>query len=299
MAESWSNLLMHCDNSLALNFLLEENMARHLKAQGGIKLIYADPPFMVGADFYMRGREGGDAPAAPAYSDTWEDGEGAFLQMMYERVILMREALADNGSIFLHCDWRTNASLRLILDEVFGRERFCNEIIWHYTGGGRSSSVFSRKHDTIFWYSKGRDKVFNIDEIRMPYKKTSGYAKGGIKSAQGKHYLPNPLGTPADDTWDIPIINPLARERTGYPTQKPERLLGRIIKACSNEGDIVADFFCGSGTTLAVAQKMGRRWIGADSSPAAIAATIKRLSSIGVDEGSASFTHLTAPADFS
>jgi hypothetical protein len=143
-----------------------------------------------------------------------------------------------------------------------------------------SKNYYSKKHDSIFWYSKGETWNFNADSIRIPYKETSGYARGGITSARGKHYTPNPLGTLPDDVWEIPIINPLARERVGYPTQKPEALLERIIKASSNEGDLVADFFCGSGTTVAVAEKLGRKWIAADLGKFAVHTTRKRM--IGV-----------------
>jgi len=166
------------------------------------------------------------------------------------------------------------------MDETFGPERYLNEIIWHYTGGGRSTNYFSKKHDHVLWYAKGKSWTFNIDAIRVPYKETSGYAKGGIISASGKKYEPNPLGTPVDDVWDIPIINPLADERIGYPTQKPEILIERIIKASSDEGDLVADFFCGSGTLAAVAEKLGRKWICSDLGKFAIHTTRKRM--IGV-----------------
>jgi site-specific DNA-methyltransferase (adenine-specific) len=166
--------------------------------------------------------------------------------------------------------------LKLILDAIFGG-RFQNEIIWHYTGGGRSKSYFSRKHDTIFWYSKTADVTFNINKVRVPYKETSGYAKSGIISAAGKQYMPNPDGTPVDDVWDIPIINPMSGERMGYPTQKPEALLERIIEASSNEGDVILDAYCGCGTTVAVAQRLKRKWIGIDITYQSIAVILKRL----------------------
>lgn len=278
----WTNKLIQGDNRLILSALKNGPMREAIEAQGGLKLIYIDPPFDVGADFSMdiRIREetfikGSAVLEGIAYRDTWGRGADSFISMMYERLVLMRDLLAKDGSIYVHCDWRTNALLRLVLDEIFAR---CNnEIIWHYTGGGRADSYFSKKHDSIFWYAKGDTWIFNPDAIRVPYKQSSGYARGGITSASGKRYRPNPLGTIPDDVWDIPIINPLAAERLGYPTQKPEALLERIIKASSNTGDLVADFFCGSGTTAAVAEKLGRKWIAADLGKFAVHTTRKRL----------------------
>ncbi len=145
-----------------------------------------------------------------------------------------------------------------------------NEVVWHYTGGGRSKTYFSRKHDVLFWYRKTKEHVFNIDSMRVPYKETSGYAKSGITSKSGKQYLPHPDGTPVDDVWDIPIINPMSKERMGYPTQKPLLLLERIIKASSNPDDIVLDPFCGCGTTVEAAKILDRQFVGIDISSFAI-----------------------------
>jgi len=259
---------------------------------GTINLIYIDPPF-------------GDNKTDKQFGITW-DGTAediawfreyfgksvcgykanatkvlsAYLRFMHERLVQMRDLLADDGSIYVHCDWRLNALIRQALDEIFGADRHINEIIWHYTGGGRSATYFSKKHDSLFWYSKSPAWTFNIDSVRVPYKETSGYAKGGIVSASGKKYEPNPLGTPVDDVWDLPIINPLAVERIGYPTQKPEALIERIMRASSNENDLVADFFGGSGTTAAVAERLGRRWICCDINPEAIAITEKRINEV-------------------
>lgn len=285
--QGWINKLIRGDNRFILSSLQHGSLRRDIEAQSGVKLIYIDPPFDVGADFSMHIEIGDNRISGKpngldelAYRDTWGKGAGSFLAMIYERLTLMRDLLAKDGTILLHTDWRLHAQLRLMLDEIFGRERFLNEIVWHYTGGGRAKSYFSRKHDTILWYAKSDRWTFQIDQIRVPYKETSGYAKGGIVSAAGKKYEPNPMGTPVDDVWDIPIINPLAAERLGYPTQKPEALLERILKACTVEGDLVADFFCGSGTTGAVAEKLGRKWIMTDIGTFAIHATRKRM--IGV-----------------
>jgi DNA modification methylase len=277
--DDFRNMLIWGDNKLVMASLLE-------RFRGQVDLIYIDPPFDVGADFTMQVQVGGEAEPlqkeqsileAVAYRDTWGKGTDSYLHLMYERLSLMRDLLSDCGSVYVHCDYRVQSFLRQILNDVFGDGSFINEITWHYTGGGRSSTYFSRKHDTIYWYRKGLDHTFNIDSIRIPYKETSGYAKGGIVAASGKKYVPHPDGTPPDDVWDIPIINPLSYERLHYATQKPEALLERIIKASSNEGDIVADFFCGSGTTMAVAEKLGRRWIGVDLGRYAVHVSRKRL----------------------
>jgi len=270
------NLLVRADNRLLLSSLLNGPLRRALDASGGIRLAYMDPPFAVGADFCMSVEPRG-ALSAVAYSDIWPDGLAGFLNMMHERLLILRDLLAPDGSLFLHCDHRTAPHLRLLLDEVFGPERFLGDIVWHYTGGGRAKRWFSRKHDRILHYARSASWVFNQDAVRVPYKPSSGYAKGGITSRAGKRYMPDPRGTPVDDVWDIPIINPLSGERCGYPTQKPESLLERIILAASNPGDLVADFFCGSGTTVAVAERLGRRWLACDNAALAVQATAKRL----------------------
>lgn len=273
--KGWTNKLIWGDNKLVLSTLKNSPMREKIEQVGGVKLIYIDPPFHVGTDFFMEIISKQHKKKELAYQDTYD--LSTFLSMLYERLILMHDLLAQDGSIYVHCDWRLSAYLRLILDEIFGAENFRNEIIWHYTGGGRSKTFFSKKHDSIFWYTKSEQYQFHSDSIRIPYKKTSGFAKGGIVAKNGKRYLPNPLGTVPDDVWNLPIINPLAKERLGYPTQKPEALLERIIKASSNEGDLVADFFCGSGTTAAAAEKLNRKWIAVDSGSLAIQTTRKRL----------------------
>ena len=225
-------------------------------------LIYMDPPFCSGADYAQTFNINGIQHAVKGFGDIFTVDD--YLQFIYERIVLLKDVLNPSGSIFVHCDYQQSHNIRAILDEVFGEKRFRNEIIWHYTGGGRSKKYFSRKHDSIFWYTNGDTWTFNTEEIRIPYKPTSGYAKGGITSKSGKKYLPNPKGTLPDDTWDIPILNPLAKERTGYPTQKPLTLLDRIILACSNPGDLILDPFMGSGTTGISAIKNNRRFIGLD-----------------------------------
>lgn len=193
--------------------------------------------------------------------------------------------LAPNGSLVLHLDQRAVHYAKVLLDRLLGEERFVNEIIWHYTGGGRSKSRFSNKHDTLLWYAAGPRPRFNVDAVRVPYAPTSRYASGGIVSKAGKRYLPHPDGTPVDDVWDIPIVNPMSRERAGYPTQKPLALLERLVAALTDPGDLVVDLFCGSGTTLVAAARLGRRWIGGDRSAAAIACARQRLGRYRVQQG--------------
>jgi len=203
----------------------------------------------------------------------------AYLVSMTLRITEIHRVLKPTGSFYMHCDPKVSHYLKLVLDTVFCSQGgdFVNEIIWHYTGGGRSKRYFSRKHDVLFWYSKGNTARFNLDAMRVPYKETSGFAKGGITSKAGKKYEPNPLGTPVDDVWDIPIINPLSKERLGYPTQKPEALLERIIQASTNAGDVVLDAYCGCGTTVDVAQRLGREWIGIDITYQSISLVLRRL----------------------
>lgn len=212
-----------------------------------------------------------------AYGDRWPGRLASYLPWLEENLRALLPLLAPDGSLVLHLDQRAVHYAKVLLDRLLGEERFVNEIIWHYTGGGRSRSRFSNKHDTLLWYAAGPRPRFNVDAVRVPYEPTSGYARGGIVSKAGKRYLPHPAGTPVDDVWDIPIINPMSRERVGYPTQKPLALLERLIAALTDPGDLVIDLFCGSGTTLVAAARLGRRWIGGDRSPAAIACARQRL----------------------
>lgn len=289
--DDWRNMLIWGDNKLVMHALLEE-------FRGKIDLIYIDPPFDVGADFTMQVQIGEEGDAvqkeqsileAVAYRDTWGKGTDSYLHMMYERLMLMRELLSERGCIFLHCDWRVNSLLRQLMDEVFGAERHLNEIVWCYETAGKSKSTWSRKHDTIFFYSKTSEYIFCPERSFMP-RKRGKHMRVGIDEdgreyeektdrATGKTYrwYFDEGKLPMDYWTDIPFINWEAKERTGYNTQKPEALLERIIATTTNEGDLVADFFCGSGTTLAVAEKLGRRWIGVDLGRYAIHVSRKRL----------------------
>jgi adenine-specific DNA-methyltransferase len=341
--KGWTDKLIWGDNKLILSSLKNGPLREEIEKQGGLKLIYIDPPFDVGADFSMDIEIGGDTFTKKpnileeiAYRDTWGKGADSFISMIYERLILMRDLLAEDGCIYVHCDWRVTSAMRLVLDEVFPG-RFRNELIWKRTTSHSEATKFGQIHDTIYFYVKGDhycwnpqfgeydqeyiDKYFRFvepDGRRYWKEDATGAGKGParrfgekeILPPAGRHwrwtqenvdelyaagrfvftksgrpefkrYLDEQEGAHICDIWDdIKRINQVADERTGYATQKPEALLERIIKASSNEGDLVADFFSGSGTTAAVAEKLGRKWIVSDLGKFAIHTTRKRL--IGV-----------------
>ena len=243
------------------------------QADGTLDLIYIDPPFCTG-------KERTQGSTASSYSDSWGGGLDAYLSFLRPRLEHMNRVLKSTGTICVHLDWHAVHHVKVLMDELFGYDSFLNEIIWHYRTGGVSKRWFGRKHDTILIYAKHRGHhTFNvqrggefrtdglkIDEDGRPYKSTR---KGRLYFHQD--------GPAVTDVWDIPFLSTVSLERVGYPSQKPETLLRRIIAACSNEGDLVADFFCGSGTTLVVAQEMGRRYLGCDVNPEAITITCERL----------------------
>lgn len=285
----WTNKLIWGDNKLILSSLKSGALRQQIEDAGGLKLIYIDPPFDVGADFSMDIEIGGETfHKEPnlleqiAYRDTWGRGTDSFVSMIYERLVLMRDLLASDGSILVHCDYRVNSYIRLALDEVFGRENFKNEIIWKYSGGRIGKKFFGRKHDTIFWFSRGDSWTFNPDLVRDEYAPATierfSSTIRNIRDGEdfGEQTL-NPEGKFPEDVFQISIEAPSANVRTGYPTQKPEALLEKIILACSNEDDLVADFFVGSGTTVAIAERLGRKWIGTDLGKFGIHTTRKRL----------------------
>ena len=285
--KGWQNKLIWGDNKLILSSLKNGPLREEIEKQGGIKLIYIDPPFDVGADFSMDIEIGDDTFTKNAnileeiaYRDTWGKGTDSFISMIYERLVLMRDLLASDGSIYVHCDYRVNSFLRLILDEVFGANRMLNEVIWSYKSGGVGQSNFARKHDTIFLYSKSDSHTFNLQKERT--YKYGGIGKSSLqtyyKDENGNEYT---LVAQTDVFTDIGIISTHNKtERLDYPTQKPEALITRLLTASSNEGDLVADFFCGSGTTPAVAEKLGRKWIASDLGKFSVHTTRKRM--IGV-----------------
>lgn len=291
-AKGWINRFIEGDNRTVLSALLNGPLRGQLERHGGIKLIYIDPPFDVGADFKneIPIGEGTQNLSEFAYCDRWGEGSESIFSMLYERLRLMRELLAPDGTIYVHCDYRMNAPLRLMMDELFGAERFLNHIIWSYKTGGIPSKVgFSKKHDDILVYTRGERPIFNQLFQRsyvptLPEPHTESGARLGVRRDDVCELCAH--GTPGQkyrhvvmrDVWDdIPSLFRNDPQRTGYATQKPEGLLARIISASSNPGDIVADFFAGSGTTLAVASRLGRRWIGCDCGDAAIHTVRKRL----------------------
>src|SRR3989339_352819 len=333
----WTNKLIWGDNKLILSSLKNGALRDEIEEQGGIKLIYIDPPFDVGADFSMNIEIGDEQLTKQptvleelAYRDTWGKGADSFISMIYERLSLMRDLLADNGSIYVHCDYRLTHYLRNVLDEVFGKDLFLNEVIWQGAVGDTSAknTKYIKSHDTILVYTKSTNWIWNdvfqeyseasnnlykhIDEkgryrlapvdnpggrgytysfgkgeklpsngYRMPKETALEWLESGIliiengKVPSRKQYM-NESGVRCKDVWDD-ISSSVSKE---YPTQKPEALLERIILASSNEDDLIADFFAGSGTTLAVAEKLGRKWIGSDLGRFSIHTTRKRM--IGV-----------------
>lgn len=347
-AKGWTNKLIWGDNKLILSSLKSGALRRQIEDAGGLKLIYIDPPFDVGADFSMDIEIGGETfHKEPnileqiAYRDTWGRGADSFISMIYERLILMRDVMHEEASIYVHCDWRVNAYLRLVLDEIFGRDNFRTDITWvrstNPKGSQHASNRFDVFTDTILYAGKSELSPLNLQAVRRPLTQVEllekyyrqdekgRYYDGPIVSSQsmgprptlvyeyngytphasgwrvtranleeidrrgdlgwtsaGKPFrklrMEHDQGNPVGSIWDdISLINSQAAERLAYPTQKPEALLERIIKASSNEGDLVADFFIGSGTTAAVAEKLGRKWIGTDLGKFGIHTTRKRL----------------------
>lgn len=344
-AKGWTNKLIWGDNKLILSSLKSGALHKQIDAAGGLKLIYIDPPFDVGADFSMDVEIGGETFHKEAnlleqiaYRDTWGRGADSFISMIYERLILMRDLMADDGSIYVHCDWRVNAFIRSVMNEVFGSSSFKNEITWRRARTHNDSTSWAAIADTLLFYSKGDGFIWNPQfnpqseedvESRYRFKDPDGrrFRLGPIDSpnprpnmmyvwngfsppkngwrfsretmesmfAQGRIWCPDKLdrrpatklyldeskGALIGTVWtEFAALQASAKEQLEYPTQKPEALLERIIKASSNEGDLVADFFCGSGTTAAVAEKLNRKWIATDLGKFGIHTTRKRL--IGV-----------------
>src|ERR1700733_11669722 len=338
----WTNKLIWGDNKLILSSLKAGALRQQIEDAGGIKLIYIDPPFDVGADFSMDIEIGGETFYKEAnlleqiaYRDTWGRGADSFISMIYERLILMRDLMAEEGSLYLHCDWCVNSYIRLALDEVFGRNAFVNEIVWkRRTGYMGTFNRYGAITDTVLWYGKtarykfeeqtvpndpeylerfkfkdDKGRLYRVDNLTSPnprpnlkyeYKgfqpPDNGWAvsrermeqmdkegrldfpKRPDGRIQRRRFVDELEGQPVQNLWDdLPPVNPMAIEGLGYPTQKPEGLLSRIIKTSSSEGDLVADFFCGSGTTAAVAEKLGRKWIATDLGKFGIHTPRKRL----------------------
>ena len=343
--KGWTNKLIWGDNKLILASLKSGALRRQIEDAGGLKLIYIDPPFDVGADFSMDIEIGGETfHKEPnlleqiAYRDTWGRGADSFIAMIYERLILMRDLMHEDGSIYVHSDWRVNSFLRTVMGEIFGPDNFVNQLCWRRTtahgDAKQGAQHFDTVDDTILFFAKSEEhKIWNTqyvpfsdEQIEQQYNKTeedgrkyrlvtptaakpggdTSYPWKGVTPPQGrfwaytkakmeefdkqgklyysntgqpyiKYYLDERPGVAASTIWADMLLAPTSKERVDYPTQKPEKLLERILKASSNEGDLVADFFCGSGTTAAVAEKLGRKWIATDLGKFGIHTTRKRL----------------------
>lgn len=321
--KGWTNKLIWGDNKLILSSLKSGALRRQIEDAGGLKLIYIDPPFDVGADFSMDIEIGGETfHKEPnlleqiAYRDTWGRGADSFIAMIYERLILMRDLMHSDGSIYVHCDWRVNSYIRLALNEVFGENSFQNEITWRRTRTHNDATSWAAIADTILFFSRSENFIWNPqfneqseEDVETRYRFTDEkgrrYRLGPIDSPnprpnmmyfwkgfpppkkgwrysrekmaeldrEGRIYYPDSKdkrpatklyldesqGALVGTVWtEFSAVQASATERVDYPTQKPEAMLERIIKASSSEGDLVADFFCGSGTTAAVAEKLGR-----------------------------------------
>ena len=273
---NWMNRLIYGDNLLAMQALLAGDASTGLPSlRGKVDLIYIDPPFDSKTDYRTKIKlPGTDIQQRPtvieqfAYADTWERGTISYLRMLYPRLLLMKELLSDRGSIYVHIDWHVGHYVKLILDDIFGKENFINDIIWCYTGPTNQKNNYPRKHDNILYFVKSSDYIFNSDDIRIPFVKSN--KTGGKTSFAGKKNDSilesiDEKGKIVEDWWiDVADLGKVHNESAGYATQKPTKLLERIIKASSNEGDLVCDFFGGSGTTAAVAERLGRRWITCD-----------------------------------
>jgi DNA modification methylase len=269
------NQLILGDNLVVMSTLLAQYA-------GKVDLIYADPPFFSQKHYPARIGRGEDSrrpqewKLAEGYPDAWPTLD-AYLDMLYPRLRLMHQLLSPTGTLYLHLDWHASPYARLLLDEIFGAERLLNEIVWVYHGPSPIRSAFNRKHDTILVYTKSEQYKFNVDAVRQPYNAvTVKTFASSPKAGFGK--VPDlARGKVPEDWWYFPVVARLHNERSGYPTQKPEALLERIILASSNQGDLVADFFCGSGTTLVVAARLGRRFIGSDIAARAVQTSRARL----------------------
>jgi DNA modification methylase len=266
--------VIYCDDNL-------QRLA--LMPRESVDLIYLDPPFFSNRQYEVIW---GDEAEVRSFEDRWEGGIYHYVEWMKERIYELWRVLKPTGSIYLHCDWHASHYLKVMLDEVAGAEHCQNELIWYYRGGGVSPRRFGRRHDTIFWYTKGSKWTFNVDDVRTEYSPESlerlkYTARAFRPSGVYDSYKPNPLGKHPDDVLEIQPIMPSSKERLGYPTQKPERLLEVIVKASSNTGEVVLDPFAGCGTAMVVAHRLKREWIGIDVSPTACNLMRRRLQKVG------------------
>lgn len=232
-------------------------------------VLYLDPPFFSGQEYHLHD---GEAERTHSFSDTWADGLGGYLAWLEERLGEMHRLLQPQGTLLVHLDWHAVHYVKVLLDRLFGYRHFQNEFIWYYSGGGTSRRRFARKHDSILYYTKSATEwKFYADRVRSEYRWTAGQKRAdGSARDYERGKLP-------DDVWTHNGLMPWAEENLGFPTQKPEALLRRLLLATSDEGDVIGDFFCGSGTTAAAAQQLGRRWVTADESRVAVCLAAERL----------------------
>lgn len=273
------NVLASGDNAAFMEWLLrEKNMG------GKLKMVYIDPPFFSNADYAAEVKIDTEklklaAVKQKAYRDTWENGMEEYLSMLAYRLYLIRELLADDGGLWIHLDWHAVHYVKIIADEIFGQENFINEVVWTYKSGGVSKRRFARKHDTLLYYGKSKNYFFKAQQEKSYNRGYKPYRFKGVKEYKdelGWYTMVN-----KKDVWAIDMVGRTSSERTGYATQKPEALLRQILDSCTEEGDLCADFFCGSGTLAATAQQMGRKWIACDAGRLAIAETEKRMWNLG------------------
>lgn len=265
---------------------------------GKVTLVYIDPPFDTGTDFSYRVAVGdGSLTKLPsileehAYRDTWGKGRGSYLAMLFERLALMHELLAEDGSLFVHLDWHQSHYVKVLLDEIFGSERFLNEIVWWYYNKYEGNiNRFASNHDVILWYSKSEHYTFHrqaeerekpVKQIKRVWDKEKQSLVNAKDPTTGKVLYQDRSERTVDDVWRLPMLQPADQtENLGYETQKRREIAERIIRAASNGNDLVADFFCGSGTTADASERLGRRWIACDLGRFAIHTTRKRLLNI-------------------
>lgn len=284
--QNWFNRLCYGDNLLVMQALLNGDEATGLPSmRGKIDLIYIDPPYDSKADYRTKiTLPNCDIEQRPnvleqfAYSDTWKEGTVSYLKMMYPRLYLMKELLSEQGSIYVHVDWHVGHYVKILLDDIFGKNNILNEIIWCYKSGGVGDKTFSKKHDTILFYKKGINVIFNIQKEKSYMGLDYSTGNKNVKLYNDNDGLGPYTLVNVKDWWNtIGMLATSSKERVGYATQKPSELLERIIKASSNEGSIVADFFGGSGTTASVAERLNRRWITSDFGKPANMIMRKRL----------------------
>ena len=273
-----ANSLVRGDNIRYMTRLLREGRA------GTIDMIYADPPFFSKSDYTINvkvGKQKGKLTLAKnhAFTDRWEDGMAEYLQSITLAMMMMKELLSETGSIFVHLDWHSSHYLKVILDQIFGEKNFINEIVWNYKSGGASKRTFARKHDVLLFYAKTKDYYFKVQEEKSYNRGLKPYRFKGVREYRdevGWYTL-----VAMKDVWQIDMVGRTSSERTGYATQKPEALLKRILESVTREGDLCADFYCGSGTLGAVCQKTGRRYLLCDNSAPAVMTAHKRLVQLG------------------